>query len=70
MKRFLLYLTTALIICLCGCEKEIVYKTKYIDNCISTEFRQGPSNSVPVLNDLKCGEIVSYEKDEKMDIQR
>lgn len=65
MKRFLLYATTVLVICLCGCAKEIVYKTKYIDNCISTEFRQEPSNAATVLDDLKYGEIVSYEKDEK-----
>ena len=65
MKRFLLYAVTVLVICLCGCAKETVYTTKYVDNCVSTEFRQGPSNASTVLRDLKFGEIVSYEKDEK-----
>ncbi len=65
MKKYLLYVMTVLVICLCGCSGKIVYKTKYIDNCISTEFRQEPSNAATVLNDLKYGEIVSFEKDVK-----
>ena len=65
MKKFLLYATIVFIIFLIGCDKEVVYQTRYIDNCISTELRQEPSNGSTVLDDLKYGEIVSYEKDVK-----
>lgn len=65
MKKFLLYATIVFIIFLLGCDKEVVYQTRYIDNCISTELRQEPSNGSTVLDDLKYGEIVSYEKDVK-----
>lgn len=65
MKKILLYATIVFIIFLLGCDKEVVYQTRYIDNCISTELRQEPSNGSTVLDDLKYGEIVSYEKDVK-----
>lgn len=65
MKKFLIYITIVIGICLCGCMREVEYKTKYIDNCVSTQFRQEPSNAGTVLRSLKYGEIVSYEKDDK-----
>lgn len=63
MKKILFSIVMILAICLGGCSKDVNYTTKYIANCTNTEFRQKPSNSATVLDNLMYGEIVSFEKD-------
>ncbi len=63
MKKILLCVVLGILMCLCGCAKEVNYTTKYIVNCTSAEFRQEPSNAATILNYLMYGEIVSFEKD-------
>lgn len=63
MKKTVVCIALGLILCLCGCGKEVHYVTKYITNGSSVEFRQTPSNASTILYELSYGDSVSFESD-------